>query len=74
MYAPEDKTSEIEKALTDKILTRLAVVFTDYKNAGFKHSAQVTKYIMAEIETVTGYKGSLEEVHPALNSENDIMQ
>lgn len=45
----------IEEAKTeqaDKILSRLSVIFTDYKNAGFENSAQVTKYIMNEIETL----------------------
>src|SRR4051812_41987225 len=37
--------------LADKILQRLSAIFTDYKNAGFENSAQVTKYIMTEIET-----------------------
>lgn len=43
---------EYRKEQADKILTRLSVIFTDYKNAGFENSAQVTKYIMNEIETL----------------------
>lgn len=49
---------EIERILekqsqqADKILSRLAVIFTDYKNAGFENSAQVTKFIMTEIENI----------------------
>ena len=35
-----------------QILSRLAVIFTDYKNAGFENSAQVTKFIMTEIEQI----------------------
>lgn len=43
---------EYRKEQADKILQRLSVLFTDYKNAGFENSAQVTKYIMNEIETL----------------------
>lgn len=44
--------TDVEEALSGKILSRLAVIFTDYKNAGFENSAQVTKFIMNEIETI----------------------
>lgn len=36
----------------DKILSRLSVIFTDYKNAGLQNSANVTKYIISEIENI----------------------
>jgi len=42
--------THVEEQQTDKILSCLAVIFTDYKNAGFENSAQVTKFIMNEIE------------------------
>lgn len=47
-----DVINYAENEQADKILSRLSVIFTDYKNAGFENSAQVTKYIMNEIETL----------------------
>ena len=50
--AAKDFKERSRTELADKILSRLAVIFTDYKNAGFENSAQVTKYIMNEIEEI----------------------
>ena|ERR1019366_8677554 len=41
-----------KKEQADKILQRLSVIFTNYKNAGFENSVRVTKFIMAEIEQI----------------------
>lgn len=47
-----DMLTDAESNIAEKILQRLSVIFTDYKNAGFENSAQVTKYIMNEIEAL----------------------
>lgn len=47
-----DAITYVENQQADKILSRLSVIFTDYKNAGFENSAQVTKFIMTEIEEI----------------------
>lgn len=70
-------SEETKQALDDQadvILTRLAKMFTDYKNFGFKNSAQVTKNIMLEIEGITGFKGPLDEIHHTFVSDYDVLQ
>jgi hypothetical protein len=47
-----DVINYAENQQADKILSRLSAIFTDYKNAGFENSAQVTKFIMTEIEQI----------------------
>lgn len=55
--------AEIEKALTDKILSRLAVMFTEYKNAGFNQSAQTVRLVMSEIEILTSNESKMIDGH-----------